>query len=144
MKKEIEISQEERIGYLAERIKAIMVEMVFSSRMTLLEGRHKVGKEIIEDTLYKKGKKKSGELITEIAKRIGRSKTEIYLCVLFYQKFPEVSDILERLPGKKNDITWTQVIKLIEGKKIENHQHKVVKVECWQCTICGQMLRHKP
>lgn len=144
MKKEIEITKEEKIDNLAERVKAIMVETVFSSRMTLLEGRHKVGKEIVKDTLYEKGKKKSGELINEIAKRIGRSRAEIYMCVRFYKKFPEVSTIIESLPGKKNDITWNKVQLLIEGKKIEEHQHKATKVECWQCKICGQILRHKP
>ncbi len=143
MRKELDITKKERIDNLAERVKAILVEGTFSSRMTILETRHQVGKEIIEDTLYEKGKKESGELIKEISKRIDRPKTEIYLCVKFYEKYPEVSDIVERLPGKKNDITWKNAIALIEGRKIDNHKHKVEKVECWQCTICGQLLRHK-
>ena len=144
MGKNLEISQEEMIDNLAERVKAILVEGTFSARMTLLEARHKVGEEITEDTLYKKWKKGSGNLIKEISKRIERSKTEIYLCVKFYEKYPRVSDIVESLPGKKNDLTWTNARALIEGRKVENHQHKPTKVECWQCKICGQLFRHKP
>jgi len=144
MIKAIEISQEEKLNSLVERVKAIMVESVFSARMTLLEARHKIGQEIVTDELYKKWKKGSGDLVKELEKRIGRGKTEIYLCIKFYIKYPDVSAIVETLPGKKNDITWAAVKRLLVGKSVEECQHQWEKAEYWRCVKCSKKVFKKP
>ena len=143
MEKEIAISQKEKLEHLVEEIKAILSESVFSARMTLLEAKHLIGKTISENPLYKKSGKGSGEIIKEIAERIGRSERDIYLCVEFYQKYKEIESVVQTLKGRKNDITWSAVKRLL-GNKEEVCQHEWEKIECWQCKSCGQFRKNNP
>ena len=139
--KEIIISREEKLDKLAEQIKAILVESIFSARMTLLEGKHKIGEEIVKSGEYKKGK--TGRLLIKaIIKRIGGSESDLYLCVQFYERYPKLSTAVESLPGKKNDITWAGVRRLLSGGSAV-HTHQLKEIRCWQCQTCGQLLRHK-
>ena len=132
--KETEISQVEKFDNLVERIKAILTESVFSARITLLEGKHRIGQEIVDDELYKKWKKGTGDLVKEIEKKIGVGKTEIYLCIKFYQKFPDVSALLERLPGKKNDITWAATKRLLVAPSA-NKPQKTKRSKYWETMV---------
>jgi len=143
MGKEIIITDEEKLNYLVEEIKSILTESVFSARMTLLEAKHLVGKTIIDNSLYRKSKKGSGELVKEIAKRLGRSERDIYLCISFYKKYKDIASVIQILKGKKNDITWSAVRRLLEGKK-EDCQHKWEEIICWQCKNCSQFRKSKP
>ena len=144
MIKAIEISQEERLDNLAERVKAIFVEGGFNVKMVALEARHKVGEEIVTDTLYKKWGKGTGDLIKKLAVRIERSKSELYFCVRMYEMFPTLDNLVMKLPGGKSEITVRAARAIVEGRELLNHKHQVQKVEAWQCKICGQLLVHKP
>ena len=137
MSQAIEISEKEKLENLAEEIRAILTEAVFSARMTLLEAKHLAGKVIMESLLYKKWGKGSGKLVEEIAGKIGRSTQELYLCCQFYQKFPVVSQVVETLKGKKNDIRWSDVRKLLEPKKPKHTCQDWEKVE--RCVICRKL-----
>lgn len=144
MKKDKEISQEERFDHLAEGVKAILSEGTTSAKLTALEAKHKAGEEIAKDALYKKWQKGSGDLMKKIAKRIRRSKSDIYFYVKMYEMFPRLEKLIMLLPGDKKNFRESDAKAIVMGKKIVKHQHEVVKVECWQCTICGQILRNKP
>jgi len=144
MEKRELIKKDEQIDILVEQIKAIMVESVFSSRMTLLEGKHLIGKTIVESSLYKENKKGAGDIIKNVAEKIGRSERDIYLCVQFYKEYKEIARLVQKLKGKKNDITWAATRRLLEGKEKEICQHKLEKIEAWQCKKCGTLLKSKP
>jgi len=113
--------EQEKLENLAERVKAIIVETVFGARMTLIEGKHKVGDEIVNDTLYKKYAKGSGQLIKDIAEKIGRSWQDLYFCVQFYLKYPVVSTVVETLPEGKN-ISWNKIRALLPEPKKEGNK----------------------
>jgi hypothetical protein len=138
-----EITTTEKLDILAEEIKAILVESVFSANMTLLEAKHLVGRTIKENPLYQKSGKGSGEIIKAIADKIGRSERDIYLCVQFYEKFPMIETAVQTSFGEQKKITWSGVKKLIEGKT-ETCQHDWQKVEAWQCSHCQQFRKNKP
>ena len=92
--------------------------------MALIEAKHLVGKEIVEDTLYRKGKWGSGVLIKEIAGKIGHSEADLYFCVQFYLKYPEVSNVLETLEPNKKGLTWGDIIQALperQGEKEQRH-----------------------
>ena len=116
-----EITQEERFDYLAEGVKAILSEGTISAKITALEAKHKAGKEIIEDTLYKKWQKGSGDLIKEIAKRIERPKSDIYFYVKMYEMFPQLEKLIMLLPGDKKSFKEVEAKAIVMGKKIETH-----------------------
>jgi len=133
-----EVSDEEQSEILIEEVRAILSESVFSSRITLVEGKHEVGKIITESQIYKKYGKQSGELIQRIAKSLTRSEADIYLCVQFYQKYPDVSTVVKSLKGKKNDITWAAVRRLMSGKEeVPEHEHVWEKITAWRCKVEG-------
>ncbi len=142
--KEIIIPDTEKIDHLAEEIKSILSEAVFSARMTLIEAKHLVGKTIVTNPLYQKNIKGSGEVIKDVATRIGRSERDIYLCVRFYQKFPEIDRCVQTLRGKKNDITWAAARRLLDDKEPEDCHHKWKEIKCWQCENCSQLRKTKP
>ena len=125
MSKEIiKIDEQEKLENLAERVKAIIAETRFAAQMTLVEGKHLVGQEIVEDTLYKKGKWGAGELIKKIARAIGKSEQDLYLCVQFYLKYPKLSTAIETLKPEKKSLTWNNIRGLLpepKGKKEERH-----------------------
>ncbi len=136
--KKQEVSDEEQLELLIEETRAIFSETVFSSRMTSVEGKHQVGQTIAENPLYKKWGKQSGELIKRIATALERSEADIYLCVQFYQKYPDVSTVVESLKGKKNDLTWAAVRRLLSGKEeIGEHKHEWEKITAWRCKVEG-------
>jgi hypothetical protein len=144
MTKAITISDEEKLDHLAEEIKSILIESVFSARMTLLEAKHLVGKTIVKNPLYKKSGKGSGEIIKELARRMGRSERDIYLCIQFYEKYPKIELVVQTLKGKKNDITWAAVKRLLAGKSVEECQHQWEKAEYWRCVKCFKKVFRKP
>jgi len=138
MKKDIAISEEEKLEQLVEEIRSILTESVFSARMTLLEAKHLVGETIYKNPLYKKSGKGSGKLIKELAKRLGRSERDIYLCIHFYEKFPKIELVVQTLKGKKNDITWAATRRLLEGEEqMKEHICEWETIE--RCKICKKI-----
>lgn len=137
------ISNEERLTHLAEEVHSILSESVFSARLTLLEARHLVGQTIVENELYQKNQKGSGELIKQISDIVGRSDREIYFCVEFYNSYPKIEQLVQTLGGKKNDITWSAVKRLLSGKE-EVCSHEWKETTSWQCEKCNQYRKHKP
>lgn len=144
IKKEIKISDEERLDHLVEEIKSILTESVFSSRMTLLEAKHLVGETITKNPLYKKSGKGSGGFVKDLARKLARSEKDIYLCIQFYKRYPKIESLIQTLKGKKNDITWSATRRLLEGREEGDCLHEWVKVECWQCRKCKQFRRNEP
>lgn len=137
MSQKITISDQEKLEHLIEEIRSIFSEAVFSARLTLLEAKHLVGKTIMESELYRKWKKGSGKLIKEIAKKLGRPEKDIYLCVKFYQKYPKIDLMIQTLKGKKNELTWNAVKRLLEPPKEKEHICQWETIE--RCIICKKI-----
>lgn len=129
--------EEEEVINLAEQVRAILIETVFSASLTLIEGKHKVGQEIVEDPLYKKWGKGTGKLIQTVAQKIGRSEQDLYLCVQFYQKYPDISNVFKAIKsGSSKKVTWADVKRLLSGKPKEC-QHEWEEKKHLSCKLCS-------
>jgi len=127
----------QEIDDLAEQVKAILIETVFSASMTLIEGKHRVGQEIVEDPLYKKWGRGTGKLIQAVAQRIGRSEQDLYLCVQFYQKYPDISNVFKAIKGSSSKkVTWADVKRLLSGKP-KDCQHEWEEKKHLRCKLCS-------
>lgn len=116
-----ELISQEWYKALLEELQAIIVESIFASRITILEGKWMVGKAICESPGYRKQQGKKGSFIQRVAKDLGRSQSDIYFCVQFYEQYPfdDFSNALEKLPEGKN-ISWNKMVnKYLSGKKDE-------------------------
>jgi len=67
----------------------------------IVQTKHAIGKRIIEDEL-KFGKPKYGnQTIDNLAKDLDVGKTDLYACVQFAKKYPEISDSVGKLSWRK-------------------------------------------
>lgn len=100
------LEQEEWYQALIEDCQAIITEAVFTSRWTLIEGYHKLGKRILED--YKEFKKigitKEKEIRSHVTKDLKQSDRTIRRAIQFVRKYPNLST----LPEGKN-ISWRKI-----------------------------------
>ena len=110
---------------LAEEIKTIMTEKVFSARWELLECYHLVGNQI---KIYSA---ESGLTINEvcngIATVLGKSNRTLNYSVQFVDKFPD----MQALPEGKN-ISWH---KLVNNYLSEPKEKKEPETRCKHCKI---------
>ena len=113
---------QEKYQEFIEECKAIITEAVFTSRWSLMEGYHHLGKRIIEEN----------ETVLRVAKSLNKSERTIQYAVQFAQKFPDINS----LPEGKN-ISWRKVIKLLPERT-----EKVAEEECnhiWRCVKCKKL-----
>jgi N6-adenosine-specific RNA methylase IME4 len=94
MNKEITIQNEDWYQALSDECSAIITETVFVSRWTMIEGHHKLGKRIIEDS----DKAPITELVKRVSVTIGKSERMLWKSVQFARKYPDIND----LPDGKN------------------------------------------
>lgn len=87
---------------------AIKTEAVFNSRWELLAGYHTIGKRIVTEKNLKRQDIYRKKILTGLSKSIGMSERNLYRCIQFYKKYPD----LTTLPDGKN-ISWTKVLKLL-------------------------------
>ena len=125
---------------LMEDCQAIITESVFNSRWSLIEGYHNLGFRLLEDYEHFNRQKIYGEeIVSHVAKSLGKSKRTIYNAVRFARTFPQLND----LPGGKN-ITWARICNDYLPKKKEKKecQHPEERRSYfYQCLACGQWVK---
>ena len=106
-----------------EELKDCMVEHSFTSRWSLIEGYHLIGKLIIE-----KGSSYGENIIGQVARYIGKSERTVRYAVQVASQYPS----LDELPEGKN-ISWHKLIK----KYVEGVDPSVPRVKMVKCPNCG-------
>ena len=136
------ITDQEKLEHLITEIKSTRSVKELDSKMAIIEGRHYIGKTILDHELYKKWAKGTGDLISQISKETKISAPDLYLYIQVAKKYKDVSAIVESLPPGKP--TWTAVRRIIQGKEEPKCKHNFKKIESWECTKCSALRRTKP
>ena len=126
---------------LVSDCRAIAVEKTYRSRIELIEGKHMIGERIVKDSNYVKFGKGNRALINDLGADIGGvSESDLYLCIAFYEKHPDLQKFLDESNQGKN-LSWTKVTTryLYDAKdkreeEKDNHKHSWIKV--LKCSIC--------
>ena len=117
---------------LVEECKSIIVESVFNSRMTLIEGYHAVGKEISE---YVENGAHITSLLQFLAVDLEVSDRKLWYAVELYKKYNDLS----KLPEGKN----ISITKLMD-KYLTKHDKDLVKKDGWSiCETCKRKVKFK-
>ena len=116
---------------LIEECQAIIGETVFIARDTVIKGKWMLGERVLQE------KRIEEKDIPTVGKDIGISKTELYNCIQFYKKFPDLDKFLSGVPEQKN-ISWHKIVHLYlpEGKTGE-------EIEYENCPTCGKKWKRK-
>ncbi|MHA1225106.1 MAG: hypothetical protein ACTSR2_01080 [Candidatus Hodarchaeales archaeon] len=131
------VNYNEKYVFLLEDLRSIIVESVWISRIELIKGKWLIGQRIVNDPSYEKiqGQKNKRSFIQKIARDLGRSQSDIYACVRFYEKyqFNDFSNVLEKLPEGKN-ISWYKLVNkyLPDTRRERTKTEKKIK-----CPNCG-------
>ena len=118
---------------LIEETKAIIVESIFNARDTVIRGKWAIGQRITQEKdNFEKAGITGGAIITTVGKSLGASVSELYSCVKFYEKFPD----LEKFLGKQNkNLSWHKVVHELLPEHTETK-----KREEQLCPKCGQKI----
>jgi len=87
MIKELTVTDSEKLGHLADEIKAIVGEARERATIEMVAAKHMIGQAIVESPLYKKNAKSQGELYSAIEDLIGVKHTTLSDCVWFYEQY---------------------------------------------------------
>jgi len=95
---------------LVDDCRTIIVERGFNARWEVIQAKHEIGERIATDTDYDqyRGKPEGRKVILELSADIGWSPKEIYLCIQFFEKYPQLSQASETLPEGKA-ISWHKI-----------------------------------
>jgi hypothetical protein len=111
------------IDDIIEEIKDALVESSFTSRWSLIEGYHIVGKLLNE----KRGELSNyygSKFVNTVADKVGKGERTIRYCMQFAEKYPD----LDLLPEGK-DVSWNKIIRKLENREIKKKVHT--------CPKCG-------
>jgi hypothetical protein len=110
---------------LIEEIKAILTEGEFTSRWSLIEMNHEIGKLLVEQ------KRDITEIVHGVAVGLNRSERSLWTAVRFYKQYPN----LNLLPEGKN-VSMNQIVNkyLTTPKEKEEHEHKWITI----CATCKE------
>jgi len=120
---------------LVEELQAALVEGWKTWEEFKVRALHGVGEIISTNPLYRKNHKGNLEFLMTLAKDIkGKSempvsKSRLYECIQIYQKYPDVSTLLEKLESRPS---WHHALKLINPPKDEKKKDvcKHCKIHC--------------
>jgi hypothetical protein len=109
MSNELIIPDQKQFIALCDEVDAIISENGKIVRQQIVFTKHEVGEAIAKSPLYKKFGKGNGDLIEKVAAQLGKSATDLYDCVNFYERFKSVPEELSEAP-------WSKVKQLVAGK----------------------------
>ena len=104
-----------------EEIRNLLTEGEFTSRWTLIQTYHSVGRIIDENKL--------STVLSDVAIKVGRSERTLFRCLAFFRAYPN----LNMLPEAKNT-SWNKIITkyLPAPKEEKEHTHDPITI----CRIC--------
>lgn len=102
---------------LCEEVKAIVAEGSFSVRAMAVETNHRIGETIATHPAYKKHKHGAGKIVKQVAKHAGKSEQHLYLCLKFYERFPQVSNAFQTLAPDSKHLAWRHVVAALGGRE---------------------------
>ena len=137
------IKLEEQYSELLEECAGIIYETKFDLALRDIEWRHKLGEAIANSALLKKYAHGKGEFIERIGRDLKMSKSLIYQCVDFYEKYPKLSTAVETFSPEKKALKWSDIrLTLKSGdqeegtcdhKKINTTTLVITRVKCRDC-----------
>jgi len=117
--------QLENYEEMVEDLRAIVVETETRARLSLIEGYHELGKQIIEYGLDKP------EYLSQVSQDIKKSKRSVYRILQFVRMYPD----LEMLPEGK-DVSWHKICnKYLIGKSEDEPEPMAIKHDDLVCFI---------
>ena len=117
--------QLENYEEMVEDLRAIVVETETRARLSLIEGYHELGKQIIDYGLDK------SEYLSQVSQDIKKSKRSVYRILQFVRMYPD----LEMLPEGK-DVSWHKICnKYLIGKSEDEPEPMTIKHDDLVCFI---------
>jgi len=117
--------QLENYEEMVEDLRAIVVETETRARLSLVEGYHELGKQIIDYGLDKP------EYLSQVSQDIKKSKRSVYRVLQFVRMYPD----LEMLPEGK-DVSWHKICnKYLIGKSEDEPEPMTIKHDDLVCFI---------
>jgi hypothetical protein len=100
-----EVMPEERWESLIEDCKDIMVEHIHESREAIIKMKWELGDRLVEEgeTVLSDG------LVQRVGHELHVSRTDLYYCIQFRKKFPNLDELWEQAPEGKN-ISWHKLV----------------------------------
>ena len=135
----------EEYNALEEECRAIITEGIWNSRSELIITYGKLGKEIIENSNYKKWIEGNQNFLQDLAEDIKISYSTICRAVQFWEKYHLDSHTCEswnRFKEQKN-ISWHKIVQNYLPEPKENNVCDFQGIKIWKCN-CGRMLKEKP
>jgi len=118
-----ELQKSDWFASLIEECRAIIIEHEFTSRWTIIEGYHALGKRISEDNNnFEREQIYGKKIVQSIAETIGKSERTVYQAIKFYEKYPDLS----LLPEAKNT-SWHKITQKYLPQAKENEEDTVQK-----------------
>jgi len=117
-----DLRNEEWYYTMIDESKAIIVERRYNAAIEMIQGKWELGKRILDERgnfeRFGYGKK----VVETVAKDLNVSRTELFYCLQFVEKYPELSVVLDSL-GK--NMSWTKIKKekLPEKNKEKDTKH---------------------
>ena len=129
----MQLQSQEEYNYLVEECQAALVEGWKNWKEIQTRTMWNLGEIIFNHPVYKKHAKGNQEFVKRLARDIkggsemSLSDTTIYDCIGVYEKYSDVSTLLETLG---NQPTWSRAVKLLRPPKEEEK-----KPQCRNCKI---------
>ena len=102
-----EIIPEERYQALLDEIHTIQGETIKLARDAVIQYKYKMGEAIVVE-LTRDNLQEYGIIITRLSKDLKISESELYRCVEFKTKYPDLEKALELFPEGEN-ISWDKI-----------------------------------
>ena len=141
---EISRSNLKEYQVLVDECQSLLSERRFSLALSDLEWRHELGQQVCVSSLYEKYQEGRGELVVRLARDIGISKSQMYYCVEFYEKFGDFKEFVSGFKTDKKILKWSDVRLLLRGGQREcaheETEKEIIKIERVKCVSCGRVL----
>ena len=134
----------EEYNYLKEEVSAIIHETAFRIETERLKSKWLVGKSIID---FHPDRKYGDTVIKRLAKDLNVGERDLYYCVKFVDKFPNLLDQHNEIEVETLDVdgktpSWTKIKQdLLVEKKCEHLETKVKGIKVEICTSCGKCIK---
>lgn len=134
MTKELAVTDQEKLNYLAEEIKSILTHVHEGMAVAMIAAKYMVGEAIISHQLYKKYAKGQSVLYREIFKQTDIRAETLADCVKFYETYPKKKPqkIADELYTKYG--AWRNIRMALYG----GNPNAVKKLEGLDCRHCPE------